>query len=68
MPPQPPLTVAALRADQGLTRNQLAARAGVSPTFLQSVEQGYLPKRGAGLDKIAAALGVTADALRAAAA
>lgn len=63
-PPQPPLDVRALRHEKGFTQIELAARAKVSPTFLQSVENGYRPNGGTGLGRIAEALGVDVADLR----
>lgn len=56
--------VRTLRERRGWTRSALAAETGLSPAFVQAVEAGYLPKRGTGLERIAAALGVSVDDLR----
>lgn len=64
LPPPPPLDLRALRAEQGLTQIDLAAMANVSPSFVRSVEAGYRPRGGDALERIAAALGVSAAALR----
>lgn len=62
--PQPPLDVRTLRRERGLTQIELAGLAKVSPTFVQSVENGYRPRGGEGLGRIADALGVKVADLR----
>jgi transcriptional regulator with XRE-family HTH domain len=55
-----------LRASQGLTLEQLAARSGVSRSMISVVERGESSPTAALLDKLAAGLGVTLNALFAA--
>jgi transcriptional regulator with XRE-family HTH domain len=52
-----------LRAAQGLTLDQLAARSGVSRSMISVVERGESSPTAALLDKLAAGLGVTLNAL-----
>jgi transcriptional regulator with XRE-family HTH domain len=52
-----------LRATQGLTLEQLSARAGVSRSMISVVERGESSATAALLDKLAAGLGVTLNAL-----
>jgi transcriptional regulator with XRE-family HTH domain len=52
-----------LRAEQGLTLEQLAARSGVSRSMISVVERGESSPTAALLDKLAAGLGVTLNAL-----
>lgn len=52
-----------LRATQGLTLDQLAARSGVSRSMISVVERGESSPTAALLDKLAAGLGVTLNAL-----
>ena len=52
-----------LRAKQGLTLDQLAARSGVSRSMISVVERGESSPTAALLDKLAAGLGVTLNAL-----
>ena len=47
-----------LRADKGLTLRELASQAGVSPAFLSRVENHKVSLTIAGLEQLAAALGV----------
>lgn len=64
MPQPQPLDVRELRREKGLTQIELATAAKVSPTFVQSVENGYRPHRGEGLGRIAGVLGVDVEQLR----
>ncbi|MBC7956989.1 MAG: helix-turn-helix transcriptional regulator [Cytophagales bacterium] len=52
-----------LRAAQGLTLEQLAARSGVSRSMISVVERGESSPTAALLDKLAAGLGVTLNSL-----
>lgn len=52
-----------LRAEQGLTLDQLAARSGVSRSMISVVERGESSPTAALLDKLAAGLGTTLNAL-----
>lgn len=52
-----------LRAAQGFTLDQLAARSGVSRSMISVVERGESSPTAALLDKLAAGLGVTLNAL-----
>ncbi len=52
-----------LRAAQGLTLEQLAARSGVSRSMISVVERGESSPTAALLDKLAAGLGTTLNAL-----
>ncbi|MET0332740.1 MAG: helix-turn-helix domain-containing protein [Rhizobacter sp.] len=52
-----------LRAAQGFTLEQLAARSGVSRSMISVVERGESSPTAALLDKLAAGLGVTLNAL-----
>lgn len=52
-----------LRDSQGLTQDELAARANVSRSMIQHMESGRPPKRASNLRKIAEALGVAVDDL-----
>lgn len=52
-----------LRAAQGLTLEQLSARSGVSRSMISVVERGESSPTAALLDKLAAGLGVTLNAL-----
>lgn len=54
-----------LREQRGLTQLQLAARAGVTDTTVRSVERASKAHHRATLAAIAAALGTTAEKLRA---
>lgn len=55
-------TLAALRAEKGLTQQQLAAVARVCHTYLSKIENGKLqPPRQATLRRLADALNVSAD-------
>jgi transcriptional regulator with XRE-family HTH domain len=54
-----------LREQRGLTQLQLAARAGVTDTTVRSVERASKTHHRATLAAIAAALGTSADKLRA---
>jgi transcriptional regulator with XRE-family HTH domain len=56
------LRVRELRAAQGLTLEQLAARSGVSRSMISVVERGESSPTAALLDKLAAGLGVTLNA------
>jgi transcriptional regulator with XRE-family HTH domain len=50
--------IATLRADRGLTQEQLAARAGIARSYVASVEQGGRNVAVVNLTRIAAALDV----------
>lgn len=55
--------VSELRATQGFTLEQLAARSGVSRSMISVVERGQSSPTAALLDKLAAGLGVTLSSL-----
>jgi transcriptional regulator with XRE-family HTH domain len=55
--------VRAARREQGLTLQELGARAGVTAAHLSNIENGKVSVSRRALDQIAAALGVTSDAL-----
>ena len=60
-------TVQVLRTDQGLSRGDLAKRAGISYSYLSAIENGSKPPSGQAQQVLAGALGVRVHELMAAA-
>jgi len=52
-----------LRRERGWKQCDLARRAGISQQLLSLIENGYVPKRGNALKRLAVALGVPASSL-----